>query len=216
MTAKSTAARGNGADPPILAAAPPEPSHETSAGITAARLRIDPNTETTTVQRMLTKIPVYDKPEPQWYIRVRPGAEWRAEGLGIIRYHRDGRLYAIDPMFSEELKAYYRRYYAFVATTITRAVFLWVIPMPGEDGSWNAWPQSKYDCAVAAMDRWLQVLNVGTQYDPHILTDAKPDPNWDELLHPCANLDQVLDLSFKSTFVNRWEHPLREALLHGG
>ena len=186
-----------------------------STGITAARLRIDPNTETTTVQRILTKIPVYDKPDPQLYVRVRPGAEWRMEGLGIIKFNRDRRLYAIDPVFSEALKAYYRRHYAFVGTTITRAPFLWVIPMPGEDGSWNTWHQSKHDCAMAAMDRWLQVLNGGSQFDPYILTETKPDPDWAEWLHPCANFDQVLDLAFKSTYVNKWDHPLIEALLRG-
>jgi hypothetical protein len=195
--------------------APMELPKPVSAGITAARLRIDPNAETTTVQRILTKIPVTDKPDPQWYIRVRPGTEWQMSGLGIVNFSRDKRLYAIDPAFSEALKAYYRRYYAFVGTTITRAPFLWVIPMPGEDGSWNAWHQSKYDCASAAMDRWLQVLNVGTHFEPHILEVSKPDPDWAEWLHPCASLDQVLDLAFKSTYVNKWEHPVIEALLRG-
>jgi hypothetical protein len=206
-------AQPNGAEPKSETSAAVKP---VSAGLTAARLRIDPNAETTTVRRVLTKIPVYDKPDPQWYVRIRPGAEWRMEGLGIVKFSRDRRLYAIDPMLSEALKAYYRRHYAFVGTTITRAPFLWVIPMPGEDGSWNTWHQSKHDCGLAAMDRWLQVLNSGSQFDPNILTETKPDPDWDEWLHPCANLDQVLDLAFKSTYVNKLDHPLVEALLRGG
>ena len=187
-----------------------------SAGITAAGLRIDPNAETTTVKRILTKIPVYDKLDPQWYIRVRPGTEWRMEGLGLIKYHGDRRLYPIAPTLSEVLKSYYRRYYAFVGTTIGRAPFLWVVPMPGADGSWNTWHQSKHDCVMAAQDRWLQVLNGGSQFEPNILTEAKPDPDWDEWLHPCKNFDQVLDLAFKSTYVNKLDHPLVEALLRGG
>jgi hypothetical protein len=187
-----------------------------SAAITAASLRINPNLETTTLTPLLTRIPVYDRPDPQWYIRVRPGAEWRMEELGLIKYTRDRRLYPIAPQFSEILKPYYRRHYAFVATTITRAIFLWVIPMQGEDGSWNTWHQSKFDCAYAAMDRWLQVLNEGTQFSPHILNDPKPDPDWDAWLHPCKTLDQVLDMAFKSTYVNKLGHPLIEALLHGG
>jgi hypothetical protein len=88
--------------------------------------------------------------------------------------------------------------------------------MPSEDGSWNAWPQSKYDCALAAMDRWLQVQNAGSLYEPHILPESKPDPDWKEWLHPCTNLDQLLDLGFKSTHVNKPDHPVIEALLRGG
>jgi hypothetical protein len=87
--------------------------------------------------------------------------------------------------------------------------------MPGEDGTWNVWHQSKYDCTLAAMDRWLQVLNTGSHFDPHVLPDEKADPDWTELLHPCTSLDQVLDLAFKSTYVNKWEHPVIETLLHG-
>jgi hypothetical protein len=222
-SADTSSATGNGVEPASLEPAStklklinrldPQP---VSAGITAAGLRISPNLETTTLQPLLTRIPTYDRPDPQWYLRVRQGAEWRMEELGLVKYTRDRRLYAIDPHFAELLKAYYRRYYAFVATTITRAVFLWVIPMPGEDGSWNTWHQSKFDCAYAAMDRWLQVLNDGSQFSPHILTDPKPDPDWDAWLHPCTSLDQVLDLAFKSAYVNKLEHPLIEALLHGG
>jgi hypothetical protein len=186
-----------------------------SAGITAARLRIGPNVETISVQRVLTKIPVEDKPDPQCYVRVRPGPEWRAEGLGLIKFHRDRRLYAVDPSLSEVLKRWYKLHYAFVGTTITRAPFLWVIRMPGEDGDWNDWHQSRYDCALAAMDRWLQVHNSGSRYDPFILTEHKSPPDWDEWLHPCTNLDQVLDLAFTSTYINRLDHPVAEALLRG-
>jgi hypothetical protein len=187
-----------------------------AAAITAASLRIDPNAETSTTQPLLTKIPVLDRPDSQWYIRVRPGAAWRMDNLGLIKFTRDRRLYSIAPQFSEALRAYYRRHYAFVGTTITRAIFLLVIPMPTEDGSWNAWPQSKYACALAAQDRWLQVHNDGSQFSPHVLTDPKPDPDWDAWLHPCSNLDQVLELAFRSMHVNKWEHPVIEALLHGG
>jgi hypothetical protein len=194
-------------------AIPTKPS--VSAGLTAAKLRIDPNAETTTVKRLLTRVPVIERPDPQWYIRIHPKLEFRMEDLGIINFTRDRRLYAIDPQFSELLKPYYKRYYLFTGATITRTIFLWVIPMPGEDGSWNIWPQSKYDCALVAMDRWIQVLNGGSCFEPHALPESKPDPIWDEWLHPCTSLDQLLDLGFKSTYVNKQDHPVIEALLRG-
>lgn len=193
-----------------LNASDPKPS----AAITAVRLRIDPNVETTTVKRLLTRVAVHKKPNPQWYVRVHPSPVFRMEGLGLIEFERDHRLYAVEPQLSEMLKPHVKLHYVFTAATITRAIFLWVIKMPGEDGSWNAWPQTNYDCARASEDRWLQVLS-GVNYEPHILQDPVPDPDWDEWLHPCTTFDELLDLAFKSTFINKIDHPVVQALLHG-
>lgn len=185
-----------------------------SAGITAARLRIDPNLETTTVKRLLTRVAVEKRPNPQWYVRIHPSPLFRMEGLGLVEFERDRRLYAVEPQLSEMLKPHVKLHYVFTATTITRSIFLWVIKMPGEDGLWNAWPQTMYDCARASEDRWLQVFS-GVNYEPHILQDPVPDPDWAEWLHPCTTFDELLDLAFKSTFINKMDHPVIEALLHG-
>ena len=185
-----------------------------SAGITAARLRIDPNIETTTVKRLLTRVAVEKRPNAQWYVRVHPSPAFRMEGVGLVEFERDRRLYAVEPQLAEMLKPHVKRHFVFTATTITRAIFLWVIKMPGEDGSWNAWPQSSYDCARAAEDRWLQVHS-GVHYEPHILGEPKPGPDWNEWLHPCTTFDELLDLAFKSTFINKPDHPVIEALLRG-
>jgi hypothetical protein len=185
-----------------------------SAGLSAAGLRIDPNAETSTVKKILNRVAVERRPNQQHYVRVHPDPAFRAEGLGLIEFTRDRRLYLIDPQFAELLRPYYRRFYLFTATTITRAIFLWAIPMPGEDGAWNAWPQTMYDCARAAEDRWLQVHS-GNHYEPHILEEPKPDPDWPEWMHPCTTFDQILDLAFKSTFINKPDHPVIEALLRG-
>jgi hypothetical protein len=185
-----------------------------SAGITAARLRVDSNVETTTVKRLLTRVAVETRPNAQLYVRVHPDPAFRMEGLGLIEFERDRRIYAVDPPLCEMLKPHVKLHYVFTATTITRAIFLWVIKMPGEDGSWNAWPQSKYDCARAAEDRWLQVHSV-VNFEPHILEEPRPDPDWGDWLHPCTKFDDLLDLAFKSTFINKIDHPVIEALLRG-
>ena len=162
----------------------------------------------------MTRVAVERRPNQQHYVRVHPDLAFRAEGVGLIEFTRDRRHYPIDPQFAELLKPYYRRFYLFTATTITRTIFLWAIQMPGEDGSWNAWPQSMYDCVRAAEDRWLQVHS-GIHYEPHILEEPKPDPDWSEWLQPCTTFDQILDLAFKATFINKPDHPVIEALLKG-
>jgi hypothetical protein len=186
-----------------------------SAGLTAAKLRINPNLETTTVKRLLTRVPVQKTFKNQNFVRVHPDPAFRDEGVGIIELERDRRFYAVDPELSEVLKAYYKRHYVFTATTIGRAPFLWIIPMPEEDGSWNNWNRTKYDCALVAMDRWIQVHNGGDGWIPVVLNEPKPDPDWPEWLNPCVNLDQIIDLGFKSTYINKLDHPAVEILLRG-
>jgi hypothetical protein len=185
-----------------------------SAGLRAANLRIDPNIETSTVKRLLTRVGVERRPDKQLYVRVHPDPTFRSEKIGLLEFTRDRRLYLVDPPLSELLKPYYKRFYVFTATTITRTIFLWVVPMPGDDGTWNAWPQSMYDCARVAEDRWLQVHS-GANYEPHILEEPKPDPDWPTWLHPCTTFDQLIDLAFAATYINKIDHPVIEALLHG-
>jgi hypothetical protein len=186
-----------------------------SAGLTAAKLRINPNLETTTVKRLLTRVAVDKAVNKQTYIRVHPDPAFRAEGLGIIELERDRRFYAVNPELSEKLKAYYKRHYVFTATTVGRGIFLWIIPMPEEDGSWNNWNRTKYDCALVAMDRWVQVHNGGDSWVPYVLNESKPDPDWAEWLHPCTTFDHLLDLAFRSTYIDKLDHPVVDILLRG-
>jgi hypothetical protein len=136
------------------------------------------------------------------------------DNLGLVEFSQDRRQYAVAPQFSEMLKAYLKLHYAFVATTLTGAVFLWVIKMPAEDGAWNAWPESMYDCALNACTRdWFQIQNRGAGYEPIPTHTPKPPPVWPDLLYPCTTLDEVIELAFRSTFINRIDHPVNSALL---
>jgi len=213
--------RGNGAAPPPaedkgLNTSPqdgPATVSRPSSGLTAASLRINPNLQTAGQKRLLTRVAIVARPNPQWYVQVHPDPAFRAEEIGLIEYHQDSRLYVVAPQISEELKSYLKLHYLFTATTIGGAVFLWVIKMPGEDGSWNAWPASLYGCANACMSDWMQIQTGLNEYVCRPADTAKPAPAWEELLYPCTDLDQLLDLGFRSTHINRIDHPVSNALL---
>jgi hypothetical protein len=203
----------NGEDLPPPTSTPPT-SRPVSSGLTAAALRINPAVETAFVRRLLTRVPVIGRPDPQSYVQVHPDPAFHMDNLGLVEFSRDRRLYAVAPEFSDLLKPYMKLHYAFVAATLTGAVFLWVIKMPDADGAWNAWPQTMYECAFTACTRdWYQIQNRGAGYEPVPTHTPKPPPVWDDLLHPCTTLDEVFELAFRATHINRADHPVNNALL---
>jgi hypothetical protein len=174
---------------------------------------MDPNAETAAVRKLLTRVPVYTKPDPQWYVQAHPDPEFRTDSIGLIEYKQDRRLYAVDPKYTEVLKQFYRKHYIFTGITIGGAVFLWTIKMPGEDGSWNTWPSTMYDCASCAMREWVQVQNGGSGWQPCPPEKPKPPPNWEEALHPCSCLDELIALAFRQTYIDKDDHPVLVNLL---
>jgi hypothetical protein len=174
---------------------------------------MDPNVETAAVRKLLTRLPVYYKPDPQWFVQTHPDPAFHVQDIGLLEYRADRRIYVVAPKYSELLKAHYRKHYIFVGITIGGAPFLWAIKMPGEDGSWNAWPSSMYGCASAARTEWLQVQNGGSGWDGRPPESPKPPPNWGEALYPCTDMDELLALAFRQTFIDGDDHPVLVALL---
>jgi hypothetical protein len=195
--------QGNGATPPQ----PPKPA-KPSIALSAAKLRMDPSGQTSIARKLLTRVAVITRPNPQWWVQAHPDPEFQMNGLGLIEYNRDRRIYAVDPIFSEELKRFYRLHYVFVGCTMTGAVFLWCIKMAGEDGDWNQWPASMYDCALAGMRDWVQVVSTGSGYEPVPPDTNKPPPPWEDYLYPCTTFDEVFSLGFRQTYLDRDEHPV--------
>jgi hypothetical protein len=181
-----------------------------SVKLTAARLRMDPANETMgTARKLLTKLAVEPRPDPQWYVQTNPDSEFCLNSIGILEYRRDRRLYAVDPCLSEILRPYYRKHYIFTACTRTKSVFLWIIKMPGDDGGWNAWPSSMYGCALACAGQdWVQVLSGPGFYEARPADDYLPPPVWEELLYPCTTMDELIAIAFRQTYLDREDHPV--------
>lgn len=205
---------GNGTTPPpppeVSATAPEPPPKKPSLAITAAAMRMDPNIETTGVKRLLTRVAVIMKPDPQWWVQVCDNPEFRTDTLGVLEYNKDRRLYIVSPRYREILKSHYKLYYAFMGVSSGGAVFIWLVRMPDEDGSWNAWHASKYGAVTAAMNGgWVQVSSGQGGYDVKLPNRTmSPKPVWSEVIHPYTTFDEVLNLAFQGTFINVDDHPV--------
>lgn len=205
----------NGEDPaPIIELADATPKAKPSIKLTATRLRMDPANEAMgTARKLLTHVPVLFKPERQWWVQVNPDPDFKVQNIGVLEYHRDRRLYVVDPSLSELLKAFYRQYFIFTACSKGKAVFLWLVPMPAEDGSWNAWHSSKYDCVLACARDWSQVQSGPGYYFTNPAEDHQPPPVWADLLYPCTTMDELIGLAFRQTYLQGEDHPVVADLL---
>ena len=175
---------------------------------------MDSNAETSTVKRLLTRVAVVSRPDPQWWVQAYQHPEFRTEEIAIIEYAKDRRLYAVAPKFKETLKRFYRKHYLFVGATGGGAIFIWVIKMAGEDGVWNKFPMTMYDCAGVCMrNGWHQIVTGPHGYEAIPPDGYKEPPPWAEWLHPCTCLDDLIELAFKQTYIDREDHPVYVDLL---
>jgi hypothetical protein len=194
---------------PVATPATADAKPKTPIKLTAARLRMDPANETMgTARKLLTRVPVLPKPDPQWFVQTHPDPAFRVANIGILEYNRDRRLYPVDPSLSEVLKSHYRKHYIFTACSKGNAVFLWVIKMPGDDGSWNPWPSSLHGCALACANEWLQVTTGAGCYDIKPAEDYHPPPAWKDLLYPCTTMDELIAIAFRQTYLDGEDHPV--------
>src|SRR5262249_15750269 len=153
-------------------------------------------------KKLLTRVPVYEKLNSQWWVQAHPDPAFRTEEIGLLEYDKDRRMYAVSPRYSNVLGRFYRRYYVFTGITIGGAGFFWCVKMARWDGSWNAWPSSMYGRIGTAMQGWVQVCNTGAGWDVCTPETPKPPPVWEEAIHPCACLDDLINLGFRLTYID--------------
>ena len=92
-------------------------------------------------------------------------------------------------------------------TCVTRhgVVFLWPIPLPGEDGRHNEWHRSALEAARRAESQWIRVVsNFAIRgYDVFGATGALPEPEW-----PDVSLAELLKIGFGDRFIRSADHPV--------
>jgi hypothetical protein len=159
------------------------------------------------VKKILTKVPVR-KPDRQWFVRVRPGEGWRL-ATAVIEIKEDRELYLVDAALAIALSAEVIPMALFTCMTRHGVVFLWPIPLPGEDGRHNEWHSSALDAAQRAEARWIRVVsNMAIRgYEVFEATGALPEPEW-----PDVSFAEVLKIAFKDRFIRTVDHPVLRRL----
>jgi hypothetical protein len=155
------------------------------------------------VKKILTKVPVR-KPDRHWFVRVRPGEDWRLS-TALIELKEDRELYLVDRPLVSALSVEVVPMALFTCVTRHGVVFLWPIPLPGEDGRHNEWHRSALEAARRAESRWIRVVsNFAIRgYDVFEATGALPEPEW-----PDVSFAELLKIAFGDRFIRTPDHPV--------
>ncbi len=189
-------------------------SSEAPPGSTAApdpfdltKLRLDQSfVESAGVKKLLTTVPVR-KPNPQDFVRVHPGADYRA-ALAMIELKEDREMYLLMPEIARELPGEFMMAMTFTAINRQGVVHLWPVKLPGPDGRVMEWHRSAMDAADMAMRRWVRVkanMSLGAYEIVEAATTAEPE--W-----PAVSFQDLLRIGFRDRLVDRHDHPVIKRL----
>jgi hypothetical protein len=155
------------------------------------------------VKKILTKVPAR-KPDRHWFVRVRPGEDWRLS-TAFIELKEDRELYLVDRPLVSALSAEVVPMALFTCVTRHGVVFLWPIPLPGEDGRHNEWHRSAMEAARRAESRWIRVVsnNAIRGYEVFEAIGALPEPEW-----PDVSFAELLKIAFGDRFIRSAAHPV--------
>ncbi len=197
-----------------MAAKPAEPTETPATAIKAgdpfdlANLRLTQDfVETAAVKKLLTTVPVR-KPNPQDFIRVHPGHDYRAE-LAIIELKEDREIYLLTPAIAKQLPGEFTMAVVFTGINRQGVVFLWPVRLPASDGRTLEWHRSAQEAAERAMGRWLRVkanMALGA-YEMFEAASSIPDPEW-----PALPFNELLRIAFRDRLVDRIDHAVIKRL----
>jgi hypothetical protein len=173
-----------------------------------ANLRLDQSfVESAGVKKLLTTVPVR-KPNRQDFVRVHPGAEYRA-ALALIQLEEDDEMYLVPPPIARELPGEFKMATIYTAISRQSVVFLWPVWLPAADGRVIEWHRSAAEAAELAMRRWIRVKanrSLGA-YEIFEAASTIPDPEW-----PGLPLQELLRIGFRDRLVDRLDHAVIKRL----
>ena len=147
------------------------------------------------------------KPGRQEFFRCHP--TWRVH-MGVVPDHETRDVYGVTPAIAVTVGPDLKRVEMRVCMTTMGVVFLWDVPMPGEDGRTNSWHESARDAAAVAERRWVCMKSNQSEGMYQILeaTGSHPEPKWPEL-----TFRQILELGFgKGRLIDSVDHPFMKKL----
>jgi hypothetical protein len=159
-----------------------------------ANLRVDPSyIEAAGVKKLLTTVPIRNRPNPQDFVRVHPAPNYR-ELLPLIEFKEDREDFLVAKQMAGDLSGEFAVYQVFTAITKQGVVFLWKCRVPDPDGKTNEWNRSRMVAAEKAMTKWMRVkanMSLGA-YDLWEAQATFAEPEWPDL-----PFDELLRVAFR-------------------
>ena len=170
-----------------------------------ASLRVTPEfVEQYGVKKLLTTVPV-GKPNPQEYIRVHPGADFR-DTFATLEWKEDAEFYLLTPAMVRELPGEYINVMLYAAINRQKVIRLIPVKLPGSDGRVLEAHRSLHEAVERAMTRWTRMKwnrSLGA-YDIFEASPSIPQPEWPEDL----SFQALLKIGFRDKLISSLDHPL--------
>ena len=161
------------------------------------------------VKKQLLTVPVR-KPDKTWFVRVRPGPDYRLETM-VIELKEDREIYLVDKPLWLALAGESTLSPRALFTAVNRRgdVFLWPVRLPGPDGKIDEWSRTALEAAGLAQNCWVRVtanLSLGA-YEVHKAPASLPEPEWPDL-----SFFELANIAFKGKFITTLDHPVLRKL----
>jgi len=170
-------------------------------------LRLDQNfADLAGVQRVINIVPVR-KPGRQEFFRVRSGEEWNMR-TPVLDLKEEREIYLVAPALWTDLQEEIKEVCIFTAINRAGGVFLWPARMPS-GGRGDTWAESAIDAAQRAQTRWHRMV-ADMKSGVYALYEAPAnlsEPEW-----PAPSFNELLDMAFKDTYIDDFNHPVLKRL----
>ena len=159
--------------------------------------------ETAGVKKLLTTVPVR-KPNPQDFVRVHAGGDYRMDVL-MVDLKDEREHFLVRPELAGELAGETVMKSLFAAISRQGVVFLWPVHIPLADGKQLEWWRSQREAAELAMSRWIRVkanMSLGA-YEMFEAQGVMSEPTW-----PDASFQDLIRIAFRDRMIDRVDHPV--------
>jgi hypothetical protein len=164
-------------------------------------------TDLTEVKKEILSVPVR-KPNNQWFIRVRPGEEWRLSATLLI-FKEENETYLVHTSIASDLRSEVTPTLLLTSMNRQGVVFIWPVRLPRSDGRLDNWSTTSLDAAQIAEDHWVRVvpnMHLGA-YEVHKATANLDDPQW-----PDISFKKLMEIAFRGKIVSDFSHPALKRL----
>jgi hypothetical protein len=115
------------------------------------------------VRRRRLVVPVQKKPNRHQFVRVNPDPAYQVSML-LFKPEwggdKDDEYYFVHPSVAAELENECRLYTVYTGVTLAGDPFLWIIPVPNDNGQDpNTWLISNREAAELAKEKWIRVAS---------------------------------------------------------
>ena len=158
------------------------------------------------VKPLIVQVPV-TKPRKGWFVRVRPGEEWRMR-VAMILLKEEGESYVVDPKLAADLPDEVLHFELVTAINRHGLVFLWPLRLPNSSRQ-DSWADSAIAASVHAETRWVKVsanMKFGA-YEVGVATGKLPEPEWPE-----ESFEALFALAFRGKVIDSIDHPVIQKL----